>query len=46
MSLRFGLELLALERQAQGIQYNYDYSEESYFKGIPVIPYIEFRGVL
>lgn len=46
MSLRFGLEFLAIEPQAQGVQYNYDYSEKEYFRGVPPIPYIEVRAVL
>lgn len=46
MALRFGIEFLALEPQVQGVQYNYDYSDEEYFTGVPPIPYIEVRGVL
>ena len=46
MSLRFGIEYLAIEKQATNVQYNYDYSKEEYFRGLPPIPYIEVRGVL
>lgn len=46
MGLRFGVEFLALERPAQGVRNNYDYSKEEYFRGIPPIPYIEVRGTL
>jgi hypothetical protein len=46
MSLRFGIEYLAIEKQATSVQYNYDYSKEEYFRGLPPIPYIEVRGVL
>ena len=42
--LRFGLEYLWLKPQVYGVQYNYDYSKEEYFTGIPVIPYIEYKG--
>jgi hypothetical protein len=43
---RLGVEYLALQNQARSVQYNYDYSEEEYFRGLPPIPYIEVRGVL
>lgn len=46
MTLRFGIEYLALKPQAVGVTDNYDYSESEYFRGIPPIPYIEVRGVL
>ncbi len=46
LTWRFGVEYIALERQAQGVQYNYDYSEKQYFRGIPPIPYVELRGIL
>ena len=46
LTWRFGVEYLALQRQVQGVQYNYDYSKLNYFRGVPPIPYIEFRGVL
>lgn len=46
MAFRFGIEYLALEPQATSVQYNYDYSEEEYFRGLPPIPYIEIRGIL
>jgi hypothetical protein len=46
MALRFGVEFLALQRPVQGIQNNYDYSKEEYFRGIPPIPYLEVRGIL
>lgn len=46
LSMRFGIELLALERPVQDIQYNYDYSKSEYFRGVPPIPYFELRGTL
>lgn len=46
LNFRFGVEALAEQRQANGVQYNYDYSEEKFFRGLPPIPYIEVRGVL
>lgn len=46
MALRFGVEFLALQRPVQGVQNNYDYSKEEYFRGIPPIPYLELRGTL
>lgn len=46
MALRFGVEFLALQRPVQGVQNNYDYSKEEYFRGIPPIPYLEVRGIL
>ena len=46
MGLRFGVENLAHEPQPLGIDYNYDYSEERPFEGLPPIPYIEIRGEL
>lgn len=46
MALRFGVEYLALERQPAGVQYNYDFSKKEFFRNIPPIPYIEFRGTL
>jgi outer membrane receptor protein involved in Fe transport len=42
--LRFGLEYLWYKPQVYGIQYNYDYSKEEEFNGVPVIPYIEYKG--
>ncbi|MBI2602468.1 MAG: TonB-dependent receptor plug domain-containing protein [Deltaproteobacteria bacterium] len=44
LKLRTGVEYLALERPAFGVTYNYDYTKESYFRGIPPIPYIEISG--
>ena len=41
---RFGLEYLWLKPQVYGVQYNYDYTKEEYFTGVPVIPYIEYKG--
>lgn len=41
---RYGVQFLALERQAFGVDYNYDYSKETYFRSIPPIPYIEVKG--
>jgi outer membrane receptor protein involved in Fe transport len=46
LTWRFGIEYLALKPQVQGVQYNYDYSELKYFRGVPPIPYLEVRGVL
>jgi hypothetical protein len=46
MSLRFGVELLALRPQVRNVRYNYDYSKKEYFTGIPPVPYIEVRAVL
>jgi hypothetical protein len=47
MALRFGAEMIAVKPNANGVQYNYDYTDEEYFTtGIPLIPYIEVRGVL
>ena len=42
--LRFGLEYLWLKPQVYGVQYNYDFSKKEYFTGVPVIPYIEYKG--
>lgn len=41
---RYGVQFLALQRQAFGTQYNYDYSKEEYFRGVPPIPYLEVKG--
>jgi hypothetical protein len=46
LGFRFGIEALALKPNAINVQYNYDYSKEEYFTGIPPIPYLELRGVL
>lgn len=46
MGFKFGIEYLAFKPQATNVQYNYDYSKEEYFTGLPWIPYIELRGVL
>ena len=46
LTWRMGIEYLALQRQAQGVQYNYDYTKTTYFRGIPPIPYIELRGTI
>lgn len=44
LKLRTGVEYLAIERPVFGVTYNYDYSKEKYFQGIPPIPYIELSG--
>lgn len=44
LTLRFGIEYLALQRQVQSMQYSYDYSEKEPFRGLPPIPYLEMRG--
>ena len=41
---RYGVQTLAAERPVYGVQYNYDYSKEEFFRGIPPIPYIEVKG--
>ena len=46
LGLRFGVISLALRPNAINARYNYDYSKEEYFRGIPPIPYLELRGVL
>ena len=44
LKLRTGIEYLAPKRPAFGVTYNYDYSKEEYFTGVPPIPYIELSG--
>ncbi len=46
LTWRFGVEYLALQRQAQGVQNNFDYSKTTYFRGVPPIPYVELRGAI
>lgn len=47
LNWRFGVEYITLGPQAMGEQYNYDYSEKSYFEFPPFpIPYIAVRGTL
>lgn len=46
MVLRYGCEYLATEPQAQSVQYNYDYSKQENFQGLPPIPYFELRAEL
>jgi hypothetical protein len=43
-TVRWGVEYFWFKRQAYGVQPNYDYSKEEYFKGVPPIPYLEWRG--
>lgn len=45
LKLRTGVEYLSFKDKALGYEYNYDYSNKNYVKGIPVIPYIEISGV-
>ena len=45
LTLKFGIEYLALKPQAMGARYNYDYSKSENFQGLPPIPFIEFKGV-
>ena len=43
---RWGVEYFWFARQTYGASPNYDYSKEEYSRGVPPIPYIEFRGEL
>jgi hypothetical protein len=45
LKLRTGVEYFSLSKKVFGVTYNYDFSKEEYFSGIPVIPYIELSGV-
>ncbi|MEY4630228.1 MAG: hypothetical protein RIQ81_348 [Pseudomonadota bacterium] len=46
MNLRFGIEYLWFKRAALGVNYNYDYTKEMYFQGVPPIPYLELQAIL
>lgn len=46
MNARFGIEYLWTERQALGVDYNYDYTEKEYLNGVPPIPYLEIQATL
>lgn len=46
MNARFGIEYLWTERQALGVDYNYDYTKETYLNGVPPIPYLEIQATL
>lgn len=47
LNWRFGIEYIALRPQAQGEQYNYDYSDKDYFTFPPFpIPYVAVRGTI
>ncbi|MDD9950560.1 MAG: TonB-dependent receptor plug domain-containing protein [Zetaproteobacteria bacterium] len=41
---QFGIEYIAFNRPAYGVQYNYDYREKNYIQGIPPIPYVQITG--
>jgi hypothetical protein len=43
-TVRWGIEYFWFTRQAYGAEPNYDYTKETYFKGVPPIPYLEVRG--
>lgn len=43
-TLRWGIEYFWFKRQAYGAEANYDFSKETYFRGVPPIPYLELRG--
>jgi len=43
-TLRIGVEYLWFRRNAYGTENNYDYSKETYFEGVPPIPYIEVKA--
>ncbi len=46
MNARFGIEYFWFKRAALGVDYNYDYTKESYFRGVPGIPYLEVQATL
>ena len=46
INYRFGITNLAFKKQAQDVQYNYDYSKKQFFTGIPPIPYFAVKAVL
>lgn len=46
MNVRFGIEYFWFKRPALGVNYNYDYTKEMYFQGVPPIPYLEVQAVL
>lgn len=44
LKLRTGIEYLSFSRPAFGVDYNYDYTEETFLTGLPPIPYIELSA--
>ncbi len=46
LALRGGVESIAFTNQVYGKTNNYDYSDEQNINNIPLIPFIELRGVL
>ncbi|NBQ53290.1 MAG: hypothetical protein EBU49_06905 [Proteobacteria bacterium] len=46
MNARFGIEYFWFKRAALGVDYNYDYTKESYLMGVPPIPYLEVQATL
>lgn len=46
MNARFGIEYFWFKRAVLGVDYNYDYTKESYLMGVPPIPYLEVQATL
>jgi hypothetical protein len=44
LTLRYGVEDYQVFESSPNVVYNYDYSEQGFAMGIPVIPFIEVRG--
>ena len=46
MNARFGIEYFWFKRAALNVDYNYDYTKESFLMGVPPIPYLEVQATL
>ena len=44
--MRYGIEEYQFTKSSPNIQYNYDFSEQEYTTGLPVIPFVELRAIL